>query len=232
MDEMKQLPPWSKLFRYFIHGAAFSILFLILTLIWIFIFAFLIVIGSFLGLIIGFIVLFFFMGGLNTFLTRWIWSTDIRSDWLSLFIHGLGLFFALLIAALPMFFLTGFFLAGTPYSLPLSIVLFVPTALINGFVAKNIAFALRKHAVTLYSKTDIPSERATYQNTEMEHGTTKESSMVNEAAEAERLYNRLLAKYVDHWGYQNGTRILNDEIAAHTRHGDSFAEAVRKVYER
>ncbi len=56
--------------------------------------------------------------------------------------------------------------------------------------------------------------------------------MVNEAAEAERLYNRLLAKYVDHWGYQNGTRILNDEIAAHTRHGDSFAEAVRKVYER
>ncbi len=126
MDEMKQLPLWSKLFRYFIHGAAFSILFLILTLIWIFIFAFLIVIGSFLGLIIGFIVLFFFMGGLNTFLTRWIWSTDIRSDWLSLFIHGLGLFFALLIAALPMFFLTGFFLAGTPYSLPLSIVLFVP----------------------------------------------------------------------------------------------------------
>jgi hypothetical protein len=227
MGEANQLSLPSKLFRYFIHGIAFSILFLILAIIWIFIFAFLIVIGSFLGFIIGFVVLFFFIGGLNTFLTRWIWSTDIRSDWLSLFIHGLGLFFALLIASLPMFFLI-----GTPYSLALSIALFVPYALIHGFIAKNIAFALREQTESAFSETSVPSERATDQDAQIEDEASKESSAEDEDVEAGRLYDKLLAKYVNHWGYQTGTRILNEEIAANRRHGDSFAEAVRKVYGR
>jgi hypothetical protein len=227
MGEVNQLSLPSKLFRYFIHGVAFSILFLILAIIWIFIFAFLIVVGSFIGFIIGFVVLFFFIGGLNTFLTRWIWSTDIRSDWLSLFIHGLGLFFALLIASLPMFFLF-----GTPYSLALWIVLFIPYALIDGFIAKNIAFALREHSEPVFSETNVTSERAGDQEAEIQHGPTNESPVEDEAVEAGRLYDKLLAKYVNHWGYQTGTRILDDEIAANTRHGDSFAEAVRKVYQR
>jgi signal transduction histidine kinase len=225
MDETNQLPFGSRLLRYFIHGVAFSTLFLVLAIIWIFVF-FLVIIGSFLGILIGIVVLFFFIGGLNTFLTRWIWSADIRSDLLSLFIHGVGLFVALLIASLPMFFLI-----GTPYSLALLIVLFLPYAIIDGFIAKNIAFALREHTEPVFS-TNVPSERAADQDTEIEHGTPKESSVEDEAVEAGRLYDKLLAKYVNHWGYQTGTRILNDEIAAHTRHGDSFAEAVRKVYQR
>jgi uncharacterized protein YacL len=156
-----------------------------LAIIWIFVFFFLAIIGSFLGILIGIVVLFFFVGGLNTFLTRWIWSADIRSDLLSLFIHGVGLFVALLIASLPMFFLL-----GTPYSLALSIALFVPYALIDGFIAKNIAFALRKHTEPVFS-TNVPSEKATDQDTEIEHGTPKESSVEDEAVEAGRLYDKL-----------------------------------------
>jgi uncharacterized protein YacL len=235
MDEMNQLSLPSKLLKYFIHGVAFSLLYVILAIIWIFIFAFLVMIGALLGsmigvllgFMIGIVVLFFFVGGLNTFLTRWIWSTDIRSDWPSLFIHGLGLFFALLIASLPMFILI-----GTPYRLVLSIVLFVPYALIHGFIAKNIAFALRENKEPVFSETNIPPKRGTDQDTEIEHEASKESSMEDEDIEAGRLYDKLLAKYVNHWGYQTGTRILNEEIAANRRHGDSFAEAVRKVYGR
>ena len=225
MEEMNQLYLPSRLLKYFIHGLAFSLLYAILAIIWIFIFAFLVMIGALLGslvgvllgFILGFLVLFFFVGGLNTFLTRWIWSTSIRSDWPSLLIHGLGLFFALLFASLPMFFLI-----GIPYSLVLSVALFVPYSLIDGFIAKNIAFALRENKEPGFSETNVPSTRNADQDTEIE----------DEDVEAGRLYDKLLAKYVNHWGYQNGTRILNEEIAANRRHGDSFAEAVRKVYGR
>ena len=227
MDQMNPPSLPSRLFKYFIHGLAFSLLYFVLAIVWIVIFAALVIIGSIIGFIIGFVVLFFFLGGLNTFLTRWIWSTNIRSDWRSLFIHGLGLFVALLLASLPMFFLR-----STSYSLALSIVLFLPYALIDGFIAKTIAFALREHIEPVFSETNVPSEIAADQDAGIEHGTTKESAVEDEAVEAERMYDKLLAKYVNHWGYQTGTRILNEEIEANTRHGDSFAEAVRKVYQR
>jgi hypothetical protein len=227
MNEMNQLPLPSRLLRYFVHGLAFSILFLFLTFIWAFILALLIVVGSIIGFIIGFVVLFFLMRGLNTFLTRWIWSPDIRSGWLSLLIHGLGLFIALLIASIP-----SLLLIGTPYSLAFSIMLFVPYALADGFIAKHIAFAFREDSAPLFSETNIPPKELPDQYSATEFRGMKESSTENEAAEAERLYDNLLAKYVNHWGYQAGTRILNDEIEAHTRHGGSFAEAVRKVRQR
>jgi hypothetical protein len=228
MDEMNQLSLPSRLLRYFVHGVAFSILFLFLAFVWIFIFTFLIVFGSIIGFIIGFVLLFFVTGGLNTFLTRWIWSADIRSGWLSLLIHGLGLFFALLIASIP-----SLLLIGTSYSLTLSIVLFVPYALLDGFIAKHVAFAFREDSAPLFSETNIPPKEPPdqYSATEYRTRTTQEPSE-NEAADAEGLYDKLLAKYVNHWGYQAGTRMLNEEIEAHTRHGDSFAEAVRKVGQR
>ena len=227
MDEMNQLSLPSRLLRYFVHGVAFSILFLFLAFVWIFIFTFLIVFGSIIGLIIGFVLLFFVIGGLNTFLTRWIWSADIRSGWLSLLIHGLGLFFALLIAGIP-----SLLLIGTSYSLALSIVLFVPYALLDGFIAKHVAFAFREDSAPLFSETNIPPKEPPDRCSATEYRTTQEPSTENEATEAERLYDKLLAKYVNHWGYQAGTRILNEEIEAHTRHGDSFAEAVTKVCQR
>ncbi len=226
MDEVNQPSLPLRLLKYFIHGLAFAVLYFILAIIWAFIFAFLVIIGSFLGFIIGIVILFFFVGGLNTFLTQLIWSAHIRSDWLSLFIHGLGLFFVLLIVSLPMFFLF-----GTPYGLVLSIVLFLLYALIDGFIAKNIAFALREHPKPILSETNVPPDRATDQNIEIASEPKKEST-VDDETESEKMYDKLLAKYVNQWGYLSGTRILNEEIAAYRRHGDSFAEAMRKINQR
>ena len=53
-----------------------------------------------------------------------------------------------------------------------------------------------------------------------------------EAEEAERLYDQLFTKYVDHWGIQTGTQLLDSEIRAYTMHGDSYAKAMRKIAER
>jgi hypothetical protein len=53
-----------------------------------------------------------------------------------------------------------------------------------------------------------------------------------EAEEAERLYDQLFTKYIEHWGIQTGTQLLEGEIQAYTRHGDSYAQAMRKIVER
>jgi hypothetical protein len=46
------------------------------------------------------------------------------------------------------------------------------------------------------------------------------------------VYDDLVARYVDHWGPSLGTQLLDDEINACMRHGQSFPEAVIAVYRR
>ncbi len=120
--------------KYFIHGFAFSIIFIVLVFVWALIFAVLIVIGSFIGFILGFIVLFFFLGGLNSFLTDLIWSIPIKTAWKSLLGHGFLLFILLIIVHIPAV-LIEFIVPG----LATTIVLFIFNAFIDGFVAKNVA---------------------------------------------------------------------------------------------
>jgi len=120
--------------KYFIHGFAFSIIFIVLVFIWALIFALLIVIGSFIGFILGFIVLFFFLGGLNSFLTDLIWSIPIKTAWKSLLGHGFLLFILLIIVHIPAVVIE-FIVPG----LVTTIVLFIFNAFIDGFVAKNVA---------------------------------------------------------------------------------------------
>lgn len=50
--------------------------------------------------------------------------------------------------------------------------------------------------------------------------------------EAESLYDRLMSSYIEHWGVQTGMQLLDNEIRAYTWHGDTFAQAVRKVADR
>jgi hypothetical protein len=52
----------------------------------------------------------------------------------------------------------------------------------------------------------------------------------NEWEEADRLYGSLLAKYSQHWGASTGAQLLENEIQAYTWHGDTWPDAVRKVY--
>lgn len=53
-----------------------------------------------------------------------------------------------------------------------------------------------------------------------------------EESDAELLYDQLLTKFIDKWGVQTGMQLLESEIRAYTWHGDTFAEAVRKVSRR
>jgi uncharacterized Zn-finger protein len=46
------------------------------------------------------------------------------------------------------------------------------------------------------------------------------------------MHGELLTRYVNHWGVTTGTQLLDDEIRAYMRQGDSFPEAVTKVYQK
>ena len=75
--------------KYFMHGIAFSLLFLILGLAVLFLTAVLVTIGSFIGLIIGFGILMLAVGGLNCFLAEVIWSVQAKTSFWSLFFQPL-----------------------------------------------------------------------------------------------------------------------------------------------
>jgi hypothetical protein len=61
---------------------------------------------------------------------------------------------------------------------------------------------------------------------------TEETETVSETdwEEADKLYGDLMAKFGEHWGVSTGVQLLDDEIKAYTWHGDSWPDAVRKVY--
>lgn len=119
--------------KYFIHGIAFSLLFLVLGFMWAFVFALLIGLGSFIGLIIGFALLFLIIGYLNSEITKWLWF-DVKTETLSLLVHGIVLFLALL--PIDLVFI-GMYLAF-PYPLFL-VVRFLLQTIPYGFIAKKVA---------------------------------------------------------------------------------------------
>lgn len=70
---------------------------------------------------------------------------------------------------------------------------------------------------------------------EAEAETEEEAPVSAEAGEMEQadaLYDQLLDKYIVHWGIPTGPQLLDDEIKAYTWHGDTFEQAVAKVYKR
>jgi len=116
-------------FKYFLHGFVFSILYGVL---------FFLFVGSFIGVILGFIsvlVLILFLGYANSFLTAALW-TKMEPDWDAwdkLFLQGLVLFIVLLIVNL--------ILEIPKMIMPSTItywMMFVGRLFADGYVAKNI----------------------------------------------------------------------------------------------
>jgi len=125
--------------KYFLHGLIFSLLLLALEIVWAFLFVFLVLIGYIVGLILGFIVLFFIIGGLNAVLTQSIWDTYIRQNWKSLLGHGIVLFIALIIAAIPSL------LVRYAYSsLIAEVFVFFVYCFVDGYIAKHVGFAFEE----------------------------------------------------------------------------------------
>jgi hypothetical protein len=54
----------------------------------------------------------------------------------------------------------------------------------------------------------------------------------SEGVDYEAMYDELVTRYENHWGPSLGIQLLDDEINACMRHGQSFPEAVMAVYRR
>jgi hypothetical protein len=90
--------------------------------------------GLFAGFIIANLSLFFIIGGLNTFLLKFIWDVRIPSGFQSILEHGFVLSIELLIAYIPQIILNIF-----DSNLALTLVLFIVYCFIDGLIARNVA---------------------------------------------------------------------------------------------
>lgn len=125
--------------KYFLHGLIFSLLLLGLEIVWAFLLVFLVLTGYIVGFILGFIVLFFIIGGLNAVLTQSIWDTYIKQNWKSLLGHGIVLFIALIVAAIPSL------LVRYAYSnFIVEVFVFFIYCFIDGYIAKQVGFAFEE----------------------------------------------------------------------------------------
>jgi hypothetical protein len=125
--------------KYFLHGLIFSLLLLALEIVWAFLLVFLVLIGYIVGLILGLIVLFFIIGGLNALLTQSIWDTYIKQNWKSLLGHGIVLFIALIVAAIPSL------LVRYAYpSLIAEVFVFFVYCFVDGYIAKQVGFVFEE----------------------------------------------------------------------------------------
>lgn len=120
--------------KYFVHGIAFSFLFLILAVAWVFILIFLVAIGFFIGLIIGLGLLFLIVGGLNAFITSLLWFR-VKTGFWDLLLHGVVLFIILLVASVFVQLLPNLVLPG----IATTIVTFLIAAFIDGLIAQRVA---------------------------------------------------------------------------------------------
>jgi hypothetical protein len=87
----------------------------------------------------------------------------------------------------------------------------------------------------VYGVNQRPSEEAEAGAEKAEAETGEEApepAEAEEREEADALYDELLNKYIEHWGTPTGPELLDNEIKAYTWHGDTFEQAVTKVYKR
>jgi hypothetical protein len=134
--------------KYFVHGILFSIIGLVLSFESLGILMVFVLLGSIffistpviwlagwsIGLLIGFVVLFFFMGGLNSMLTGFIWHVSIKTDWKTVLVHGLALSIAFIAVHIP-----SIVISPAAPSIVTVVVLFIAYAFVDGFVARHIA---------------------------------------------------------------------------------------------
>ena len=119
--------------RYFLHGLFFNLIFFLLSFAWAILFVGLLIFGAIIGLIIGIVLLFFILAAINVFLMERIWDFRAKADWKSLLIHGLALFFVLLIVSIPSLIIN-----LLEPGVAVTIVIFIIYCFIDGYVAKAV----------------------------------------------------------------------------------------------
>ncbi|MGB9778248.1 MAG: hypothetical protein ACPLW8_02485 [Candidatus Bathyarchaeales archaeon] len=133
-EEFKGEETWKTVAKYFAHGIVFSTLYTILYIAWAFGLLILVQLGSFIGLIIGFVLLILIIGFVNCFVTSWLWF-PVDSGFWQILLHGFLLFITLIIANLVFVFAPSILFPG----ITTSIITFIVSSFINGFIAKTVA---------------------------------------------------------------------------------------------
>jgi hypothetical protein len=126
---------WGVFAKYFVHGIAFSFLFLLLGIVTFLLFVVLVAIGSFIGFLIGLLILMLAIGVLNCFLAEIIWSAHTKMTFGSLLFHGVALFSVL-------FVVNGLLVAAPNWVIPSMatiVVTFIVGAFAGGVVGKKVA---------------------------------------------------------------------------------------------
>ncbi|UCE15346.1 MAG: hypothetical protein JSV12_05565 [Candidatus Bathyarchaeota archaeon] len=152
---------WTDLAKYFVHGIAFSFLFLVLAFVLVFILVFLVAVGSFIGLIIGFGILMLTVGGLNCFLTWVIWGVEIKTSFWSVLLHGFALFLVLLLVNGILVMIPN---VAFP-SIATTVITFIIGAFAGGFVGKKVAELFEEE----FQKEEISEAENAYTHTRQDY---------------------------------------------------------------
>jgi len=133
--------------KYFVHGAAFSLLTMVLAVAWAFVAVIMIVLGvpgGILGILAGMVaafgILFIAIGWLNAQISQYIWKTQVKQKWLSLLGHGLLLFIVIAIAGIPSMIISGMMWSADIFTYVMfTIVNFLIYSLVDGYICKRVA---------------------------------------------------------------------------------------------
>lgn len=200
------LSNWKILAKYFAHGIVFSIIFFMFGIVWALISVLLVVVGAWIGFLIAIVLLLLVIGFINSVVTGWLWF-PVKMSFGDVFLHGLVLFIMYLILNFILVVMPSIHFPG----IVTTIITLIVATFIYGFVGRKVGEFWKEALVEFKELEAEPS--------------------VSEV-DAEELYNNLLSQYITHWGVTKGTALLESEIGAYARHGVSFSEAVRKVFER
>ena len=146
--------------KYFVHGIAFSFLFLILANVWLFYLVFLGGIttgapispyeGQFIGLTIELGLHFLIFGVLNAEITSTLWFKVKKGFW-NLLLHGVVLFVILIIVNFVIQTLPNLAQPG----IPTTVITFLIAAFADGLIAKNVARLWEeKHETHVYKAVE------------------------------------------------------------------------------
>jgi predicted Zn finger-like uncharacterized protein len=169
-DDVEEDSTGKTVAKYFVHGAAYSLLVLVLVTIWLFVVIIMIVIGSImgiLGLLLGFgaslAILFMGLGWLNAQISQYIWKNQVKQRWLSLLGHGLLLFIVIFIAGIPSMIIDLMLWSADLFTYTtFTIVNFLIYSLIDGYICKRVAEVFPDDEFTTRAAPTSFLERTTF----------------------------------------------------------------------
>ena len=156
--------------KYFVHGAAYSLLVMVLAIVWAFVAAIMLILGAtmgvlsfFAGFVASFAILFIALGWLNAQISQYIWKIQVKQKWLSLLGHGLLLFIVIAIAGIPSMIISAMMWSADLFTYVMfTIVNFLIYSLVDGYISKRVAEAFPDDEFTTRAAPTSVLDRSTF----------------------------------------------------------------------